>query len=283
MPRIAMPLFGFECEQITDYQFGDTGISIEQFIEDDIVESPIFSQQDILHMKNEPGFAFIFENENIEGYESLTNLLLMSFKIFCEIRSPLIKFRICRDDTSLCRLLNDTISYNYSFPRPIRAYRLSEIEVINEGFQALSDMDRISRRTHNALYFLYRAFHSTKWMDAYILLMCSIESLFSKDKPGSATSAITTRVSSLLNSRPQCTKKDIEDLYGIRSRIIHGNIAGPRFDVEIKDRKANLKNLKHLEYVAIECFKEFAKNGLYRNYTDKSTRDDFLGTLDITS
>jgi hypothetical protein len=120
-------------------------------------------------------------------------------------------------------------------------------------------------------------------MDAYILLICSIESLFSKDKPGGATSAITTRVSSLLNSKPQCSKKDIEDLYEIRSRIIHGNIAGTSFDEDIKDRKANLRNLNHLEHVATECFKEFVEKEFYKNYTDKSTRNNFLGTLNITS
>jgi hypothetical protein len=160
---------------------------------------------------------------------------------------------------------------------------LSEIEVINKGFQSLIDMDGISIRTHNALYFLYRAFHSIKWMDAYILLVCSLESLFSRDKPGGATSAITTRVSSLLNSKPRCTKKDIEDLYEIRSRIIHGNIAGPELDEAVEDREANLENLNHLEYVAIECFKELAENGFYKHYSDKTSRDKFMGTLNITS
>ena len=283
MARIVMPLFWFECEEISNYEFGDTGLSIEQFSDDDILTNPLFSEQDIRHMQDEPGFSIVFDKGNVDGYKSLTNLLLMSFKIFCEIRYPFIKYRICKDNPSLCRRLNDPITYNFSFTRTIRPYSLAEIETINKGFQSLIDMDKISVRTHNALYFLYRAFHSIKWMDAYILLMSSIESLFSKDKPGGATAAITTRVSSLLSNNPRCTKKDIEDLYEIRSRIIHGNITGPDLNEAKDDEKDKLANLDKLEYVTIECFKELVKSNLYKNYTNKETRDKFMGTLNITS
>jgi hypothetical protein len=46
MPRIVMPLFGFECEEITNYSFGDTRLSIQQLSNDDIAEIPLFSEQD---------------------------------------------------------------------------------------------------------------------------------------------------------------------------------------------------------------------------------------------
>ena len=282
MERIVMPLFWFECEEISNYTFGDTGLSIEQFSDDDILTNPLFSEQDIRHMQDEPGFSIVFDEGSVDGYKSLTNLLLMSFKIFCEIRYPFIKYRICKDNPSLCRRLNDPITYNFFFPRIIRPYSLSEIETINKGFQSLIDMDKISVRTHNALYFLYRAFHSIKWMDAYIHLMSSIESLFSKDKPGGATVAITTRVPSLLSNNPRCTKKDIEDLYEIRSRIIHGNITGPDLDEAKDDDKDKLANLDKLEYVTIECFKELVKSTRYKHYTDKEIRDKFMGTLNTS-
>jgi hypothetical protein len=282
MPRIVMPLFDFECEEITDYSFGDTGLSIQQLSNDDIIEIMLFSEQDIRLMRDDAGFALVFEKENIEGYKTLTNLMLMSFKIFCEIWYPRIKYRICKEQHSLCRRINTTMAYNYSFPRPQRPYRQQEIDVVNEGFHALIEMDSISPRTHNALYFLYRGFHSTKWMDAFILLMCSIESLFSKDKPGAATAAITTRVSSLLIDKPHCTKADIENLYHIRSRIIHGNISGPALNDNKNDQDANLENLDNLEYVVIECFKSLVEKQRYGHYSDKQSRDKFMGTLNLT-
>jgi hypothetical protein len=283
MPRIMMPLFLFECEEISNYEFGDTGLSIEQFSDDDILRNPLFSEQDILHMKDEPGFSIVFEKENADGYKSLTNILIMSFKIFSEIRYPCIKYRICKDNPTWCRRINNPITYNRYFPRTVRPYSLSEIGAINKGFHSLIEIDRISRRTHNALYFIYRAFHSTKWMEAYILLMSSIESLFSKDKRGGATAAIATRVSSLLSNNPRCTKKNIEDLYEIRSRIIHGNIAGPDLNEAKDDEKDNLANLDKLEYVTIECFKELVNSNRYKNFIDKETRDKFMGTLNIIS
>ena len=282
MPRIVMPLFNFGCEEITDYPFGDTGLSIHQLSNDDIAEIPLFSEQDIRHIRDEPGFALVSEKEKIEGYITLSNLLLMSFKIFCGIRYPFIKYRICKEQLGLCRRIDTTMTYNYSFPRVQRAYVPAEIEEINDRFHSLIEMDSISARTHNSLYFLYRGFHTTKWMDAFILLMCSIESLFSKDKPGGATAAITTRVSSLLNRKQRCTKADIESLYDIRSRIIHGNIAGPGLNDSKDDQDANLKNLDHLEYVVIECFKGLVENELYRHFSDKPSRDRFMGTLNTT-
>ena len=283
MPRIVMPLFLFECEEMSNYKFGNTGLSIEQFSDDDVLKNPLFSKQDIRHMQVEPGFSIVFDQGNADGYKNLTNLLLMSFKIFCEIRYPFIKYRICKDNPMLCSRLNETITYNFSFPKTIRPYSLSEIGIVDRGFQSLIDMDRVSGRTHNALYFLYRAFHSIKWMDAYILMMSSIESLFSKDKPGGATAAITTRVSSLLSDNPRCTKKDIENLYEIRSRIIHGKITGPDFNEAKDDKEDKLANLDKLEYVTIECIKELVKSNRCKNYADKKTRDKFMGTLNITS
>lgn len=275
--RIVMPLYGFSLEKIESYSFNGTGVSIGPMLESDIVKIPFFSEQDLLIISNEAEWAIFYDDPEIEGYKSKVNILLIAFKIFCPKRYPFIKHILCPDSPSLCRRLCDTITYNYSHPRAIESFNIEDLNFINTGFLSLIEMDKVSVRTHNALYFLYRAWHNTKWMDSFILMMCSLESLFSKDKPGGATAAITTRVSSLLESKPECTKSDIGNLYELRSRMTHGNI-------EASDEPGdNLKELNHLEFVTIECFRTLIEKNLYKNYVDKTTRDTFMSTLNTST
>jgi hypothetical protein len=271
--RISMPLFWFELKGIDIYTFNDTGISILPFHETDILKISLFSEQDVRLIKDEAHWALVYESADVEKHRTKINILLLAFKIFCEKRYPFIKFRLCNEKHSLCRRLNDTITYNYSHPRTLEQFTTTDLDCIKDGFLSLIEMDKISIRTHNALYFLYRAWHNTKWMDSFILMMCSLESLFSKDKPGSATATITTRVSSLLGSKERCTKKDIEELYDLRSRMTHGNIKAS------DDPGDNLAKLNHLDFIAVECFKAIADNKLYKEYSDKSSRDKLMGTL----
>ena len=84
-----------------------------------------------------------------------------------------------------------------------------------------------------------------------MFLMSTLESIFSKDKSEGATKTICTRVSSFLKSMPRCEYDDIDHLYDIRSRIVHGNIIA-------KDKPGeNLKELYHLQYIVIECMKNY--------------------------
>lgn len=275
--KIEMPLFGFEIEGIESFTFGTTGISIAPFANLNIQKIPLFSEQDLRHMEKEAQWCLIYEGSEAKGYKSKVNLLLMAFKIFCEKHYPFIKYRLCSDNSSLCRRLSDGITFNYSYPRSNLAYDSTDLESIKDGFLALIEMDQISTRTHNSLYFLYRAWHNTKWIDSFIFMMCAIESLFSKDKPGGAVSAITTRVSSFLNSKPKCTKNEIEDLYDLRSRMTHGNIQAS------DDPGENLKELNHLEFIIIECFKEIVKGNFYKKYATKQDRDLLMITLNTST
>lgn len=171
------------------------------------------------------------------------------------------------------------MTYNYSFLRANRPYTVIELNLVKESFFSLIEMNTISNRTKNALYFLYRAFHSSKWMDSFIFLMCSLESLFSKDTSGGTTSAITTRVSSFLDHRLRCQKGDIEFLYEIRSKITHGKISSPNLDERQEDKETNLEYLDHLEFIAIECFKKLVSNKFYLRYINKDERNRFMGSL----
>ena len=271
--KISMPLFNFDLAVVDHYSFDDTGISISSFREDDILGNDLYSGQDIKIMKDLAHWALIYESENAEGYKTTISLLMLAFKIFCEKRYPWIKYRVCTENGSLCKRLNETMTYNFSHQRNAYPFEVGDLDDIKHGFLSLIEMDKVSIRTHNALYFLYSAWHTTHWMDSFILLMCSLESLFSKDKPGGATKTITSRVSSLLGSKERCTIKELRDLYDLRSHMTHGSI-------ELReDPSENLTKLNHLDFVAVECFKEMVRNKKYLNYSDKESRDEYMGTL----
>lgn len=270
--QIVMPLFGFESRNIRSHSLSGSNISIQPLKENDLNLSELsgLSERDILRIKS-ASWALIYDG-NDPKYKQLVNLLLMSFRIFSDLQPPVIKYRLCKDNnqsSSICQPMTS----NFSAEKERAPYESTDIEQIEAGFQHLRKMDAMSSRTHNALYFLFRAFHADKWIDSFVLMMCSLESLFSKDKPGGATDAITTRVSSLLGSQMRCTKKDLANLYKLRSDMTHGRLEAS------DDVGENLRSLEHLEFVAVHCFRELVKRNAYVHYATKLERDNFMGTL----
>lgn len=267
--RIEMPLYEFACADKGRFPFGTSGLAIDRFTVDSAWKLDDLSEVDA-HYVRSASWALIYEGDD-PGYAQLVSLLIISFRTFLDYRPPFIKYRLHRDDERVTRI--QPMTYNYSAPRRRHRYDPTDLMVIAVGFQHLRQMDEISIRTKNGLYFLYRSFHAEKWIDSFILMMCAIESLFSKDSPGGATEAITTRVSSILCSQARCTKADIELLYDIRSQMTHGRLEAS------DDPGTNLRHLEHLEFVAVRCFRELARNKAYMHYATKKARDNFMGTL----
>ena len=163
-----------------------------------------------------------------------------------------IKYRLCKEDEALCSILNNTMQYvlrEESCP----IITSNDLKVINNGYSNLLQMHTISNRTQNALYFLYRGFHSTQMIDSFMFLMSAIESLFSAENRGSVTKTICSRVSSFLNRKARCNNQDIHGLYDLRSKIVHGRV------VVNDDIKGQLPTLHELEYVVTECMKKMLK------------------------
>jgi len=165
------------------------------------------------------------------------------------------------------------MTYIHEFEKDLLPHSISDLERIDQGFKASIEMDAISYRCHNALYFMYLATHTTHWIDSFMFLMSTLETIFSKDERGGATKTICTRVSSFLEPKSRCEYSDIDHLYDIRSRIVHGNIMAK------KDPGENLKKLHHLQYIVIECMKKILQEKVYLKFIDKKSRDSYLGTL----
>jgi len=113
-------------------------------------------------------WALIFDHGDITGYRSKVNLLLLSFRIFSKGKPPFIKYRLCKEDIRECSRLTSTMTYIHEFEKNRLPYSSKDLSVIDEGFMALSEMDKVSTRCHNALYFLFLAFHTIHWIESFM-------------------------------------------------------------------------------------------------------------------
>ena len=268
-----MPLFQFGYLDSDPFIFYGNQLSIRKFnAEEEIQKIDLFSKHDIDHMGLE-SWALVFDHDDITGYKSIVNLLLLSFRIYSQGKPPFIKYRLCKEDVKKCSRLTSTMSYIPEFEEKRQTYSGNNLSLIDEGFRALSEMDRISSRCHNALYFLFLAFSTIHWIESFMFLMNTLEALFSKDNSGGATKTICSRVSSFLDSKSRCEYSDIDHLYDIRSRIVHGNI------VVNGDPGENRKELYYLQYITLECMKKFLQEKVYSKFIDKKTRDLYLSTI----
>ena len=271
--RIVMPLFEFELKNITRFAFADCPLAIEPLVDSDIPRIALFSEQDLGCIQR-ASWALTHDSPDINGYKSLANLLLISFRVLSDNYPPFIKYRLCNTNPQLCTRLGQPMRYNYTVQRLHKSFDGTDLKQIDAGFQHLRRMDAISARTHNALYFMNRAFHSDAWIDSFLLLMSSLEALFSNDKPEAATRAITRRVSSLLGNRARCTEADVKKLYRLRSDMTHGRV------VVDDNAGKNLEQLGHLEFVVSRCFRELVNVAAYVHYENNLKRDQFMGALD---
>ena len=271
--RIVMPLFQFGYLNSEPFIFSLNTLRIDEFnAQEEIPDIELFSKHDIEHMDLE-SWAIVFEGDDTIGYKTLANLLLLSFRLLSNGKPPFIKYRLCKEDIKECYRLTFTMTYIHEYENKRLAYTKEDLKIIDQGFKALEEMDGISTRCHNALYFLVLAFHTIHWILSFMLLMNTLEAIFSKDKSGGATKTICTRVSSFLDEKPRCEYNDIDHLYNIRSRIVHGNIAASEEPGE------NLKELYHLQYVVIECMKKIINEKIYLKFKNKTSRDSFLNKL----
>ncbi len=277
-----MPLFDFSKESSEEYIFSGGKYALRKFdAADEVPDIKLFSEQDIRVMEFQ-SWALVAEAENLEHYKKEINCLLLSFKIY-KLARVFIKYRLCKEDIDCCFRLNDYL--HIVMPNESnRVIALNDLDIINEGFSKLLQMEAISNRTHNAIYFMYRGFCAGKMIDSFVLLMCAIESLFSNEyhnrkhsgatkKTAGITKTICSRVSKFLDNRLGYKYEDINELYALRSKIVHGR-------VKVKDEiKGQLNTLYKLQYVLVECMKKMLDEELYLIYHDVENKEDYFRNL----
>lgn len=273
--HIVMPLFDFVYEDSQGFEFDGGKYALRRFNPDDEIPNlDLFSKIDVEYME-EPCWAIVAENSDVEKYMQEVNILLLSFKIYTLSRL-FIKYCLCKENETLCSILNDTMQFVLKDKSSIIISR-DNLKAINNGFSNLLQMHNISNRTQNALYFLYRGFHSTKMIDSFMLLMSAIESLFSGEKQGGVTRTICLRVSNFLNNKTRCKYQNIEDLYDLRSKIVHGRV------IVNDEIKGHLATLHEFEYVITECMKKMLDNKIYSIYGNVHNKEIYFNKLIASS
>lgn len=200
-----MPLFQFECQDVTTYIFSCKNLSICDFdATDEIPGTELFSEKDRQYMQRESK-ALVFKSDDLTKYKSKVNFLMIAFKLFSDGKSPFIKYRLCKNNEMYCSRILTPITYINEFESEQPIYSMDALQIIDKAYTSILEMDSISVRCHNILYFLYLAFHTTHWIESFTFLMSTLEAIFSKDESGSAVKTICTRVSSFLGYKLKCT------------------------------------------------------------------------------
>ena len=271
--RVVMPLFDFQITlNSAEFVFSDGRLAIRRFNEaEHLSDRDLFSKCDRDYIKQED-WAIVAESDALKGYELDVNMLLMTFRILSNRITPIIKYRLS-DDDDLCSRIAEMQTRNSLGSRLYQVYSVQEFRRIDAIYMMLRKAEHTSVRLKNAFYFLYRAFHSYHWLDAFPFYMSALEALFSLDTKGPATKTICERVSKLLKAPKKWSEKTIGDLYDVRSRITHGRLEARTSST------ANLRLLKRMERLTKLCFRKLIAKNSFQHFATDSSREQFMKML----
>jgi hypothetical protein len=139
-------------------------------------------------------------------------------------------------------------------------------------------MKKISPRMYNAVFFLFKAYNSKKWLDAFIYHMMCIESLFSKEHKGDSERTICLRVSTFLYDKFGTKYSDIQPLYELRSKLVHGSFA---LNAETPPDE-NLATLRQMEDLMLNVFRTILDENIYKVYENADNKEAYLNKLSKT-
>lgn len=272
--RVVMPLFQFQYVDSEEFIFSDGQLSLRHFTDaKNVSHREIFSKRDRMYI-GQARYAVVAESGVLkeEKYHQDVNLLLMTFRILGDGVTPMIKYRLS-DNDDLCARLDGTENRILLPGYLFEVYSVAAFPRIDKAYMMLRDAERISPRLKNALFFLYKAFYSVHWIDAFLFCMNALEALFSLDKEGPATKTICNRTSALLDDPANWDEATIKDLYRTRSHITHGRI------VASPDPNDNLRLSEKMERVTKLCFRKLIELDAFHHFENPASRDSFLGSL----
>lgn len=272
--RVVMPLFEFSYRG-NRFQFTDN-YSLEHFEYEKDVPRDLagLSELDVSHISLE-NWALIANNPN-ESYRSEINLLLMALRIYAQ-SNAFIKWRFCKEDSGNSARIGDYERFRNLAMTSSRSIGESGLSTVRDGFLNLLEMYRVSDRTKNALYFIWRGLCSRKHIDAYIFLVCAIEALFSSEIPEDVTKTLIKRTQKFLSGIKGFGGDQVKRIYKIRSDMVHGKI--PHTNKDSEQAKQNIEKLGKLESLVFTCIKKMLDEKIYLQYKDIDTKEKFLNDL----
>lgn len=205
------------------------------------------------------------------------NLLILAFRLLRLGPWPLIKHLIPQNVGEEPIVFYDTMQRNSHEGPKTGTYDKEKLLGIDSAYGILkkADSEKKYARAHNAIYFAYLATHTIHWIQSFVFWMSALEALFSKDSRGGATSTIKRRVSAYIGDPNIVTQDDVEMIYDIRSRIVHGDICASQNTPE-----ENLQMLWMIETIACACFSKLIVSHDFSHYANKIDRNLFVEKFD---
>ena len=274
--KIIMPLFDFQNKDGVEYSFLEGRYKLQRFTSrNELVDEKIFSEQDREYISLE-NWAIIVDDAEFLNYKEEINILLLAFRIAKKCRA-FIKYRLSPNCKKKISRLNETAQFTLK-DDTTKAIEGGDLERINEIFKKLLEMKTISFRNYNAVLFLFKAYNSKKWLDAFLYHMMCLESLFSKEHKGDSERTICLRVSTFLYDKYGTKYSDIQLLYELRSKLVHGSFA---LNTETPP-EGNLTILRQLEDRMLDVFRTVLDENIYKVYSNIDYKEEYLNELSRT-
>ncbi len=274
--KIIMPLFDFQNKDGVEYSFLEGQYKLQRFTSNnELVNEKIFSEQDREYISLE-NWAIVVDDAECLNYKEEINILLLAFRIAKKCRA-FIKYRLSPNCKKKISRLNETAQFTLK-DDTTKVIEEDDLERINEIFKKLLEMKKISFRTYNAVFFLFKAYNSKKWLDAFIYHMMCLESLFSKEHKGDSERTICLRVSTFLYDKYGTKYSDMQPLYELRSKLVHGSFA---LNAETPPEE-NLTTLRQLEDRMLDVFRTVLDENIYRVYSNIDNKEAYLNELSRT-
>lgn len=238
----------------------------------DNLEIEFFSQKDISDIRLATwAFQFNCTMEELDSVKVKLNLLLLAFKILKQSDLS-IKYIICKNVSHLSTKYANDWKYTLASKYPKREFEeLNNLDLNNivKVYKHIEEFFKVSPRTAHAVNFLFLAYTTYYWMEAFLLLMTALETLMSPDKIGAIVPEVTTRVVCLINDKNICSKTKFSKIYKLRSDIIHGKVlVDLNFDKE-------LPKLQQLQIIVLKAFGVLLQINFKSIYKDENSKESF--------
>ena len=241
-----------------------------------IEEIELFSKADCRDIRT-PYWVFTFkcEEEKLDDYKQNLNLLLLAFRI-TKHSDISIKYIICKNALNLSSKYSDDWKYAIAdqfYKSNFKELNSEDLDDVVKVFNNLQEFCQVSPRTMHVVNFLFLSYTSYYWMEIYILLMTSLETLVSPPTEEKITSQIIKRTRRLINDPEICSKNNIDNLYQLRSNIIHGRV------LVDKNFKEHQPEIVKLQKIVLKAFEIILSEDFQLIYKDEDSKEYFYNQL----
>jgi 2-methylcitrate dehydratase len=252
----------------------DNNLKIKNFNLEEIEDFSftLLSKNDIEELKN-CRWAINYECAEKEFvlYYRKINILLLAFRI---LKHAGVGAKVALCETSRQDYENYWDNWlpalRLKIPSAVKDFSTQELNDIKNTYKTLIDFQNFSFRTKHAVNFLFLAYTSYYWMEVFILLMTSIETLVSPSDEKQITTRIMKRLRGLIKDSDICSKTKLEKLYNLRSNIIHGRV------VENTDFEEHKSELNDLQMIVLTAFNKIISTDFSSIYSNEKSKEEYF-------